>query len=243
MGRRAVREADVVVVPTRAVATQLGSLVPGFDGCRVEVVANGLSPRWGGLLSGPGVDDGVRARSLALPEDGYWLFVGTLEPRKGIDVLLRALARSPAEVPLLVVGPAGWGGVDIEEQSRLVGLRPGMVRIMGRVSDEDLAVLYRGATALVVPSGAEGYGYPVLEGMAAGTAVVTSDDAALKETGGGVPLTFPVGDDQELAAVLGRLATDSSLRAALGRRGRASAAGRTTIEAALRLWDIYRSLV
>src|SRR6185312_14170855 len=178
MAARAARTADAVVVPTRAVESALRE---HLELRRVEVVGEGVTS----AVTAVPEDAAERARRLDLPSAGYLVSLATLEPRKGLDVLLGALADPVApELPLLVVGQGGWGGVDPLRTAAELGLPPGRVRLLGRLPDEDLAVVLAGATALVVPSRSEGFGLPVLEGMAAGVPVVTSDAPALLEVGG-----------------------------------------------------------
>jgi alpha-1,3-rhamnosyl/mannosyltransferase len=114
-------------------------------------------------VEAPFTADGPRA------EGDYVLAVGTLEPRKNLERVRDAVQRVGAE--LRVVGAEGWGGVKVE----------GWV---GRVSDDELAALYRGARCLVYPSLYEGFGLPVLEAMACGTPVVTSCGGATEEVAG-----------------------------------------------------------
>jgi glycosyltransferase involved in cell wall biosynthesis len=227
--------ADAVVVPTRAVADALGAHLPLR---RVEVVGEGVS----GDLAEP-ADAAVRARRLALPESGFLLSLATLEPRKGLDVLVEALAQPgvPA-LPLLVVGQPGWGDVDLAELTRRAGLPADRVRALGRLSDADLATVLTRARLLVAPSRAEGFGLPVLEAMHAGTAVVCSDDPALAEVGGDAVVTAAVGDPAALEAALTRALTDEGLRAGMVARGRVRAAEQTWAGAAEQLWRLYREL-
>jgi glycosyltransferase involved in cell wall biosynthesis len=235
MAARVADRADVVVVPTRAVADALAEHLPLR---RVEVIGEGVS----GDLALP-ADSAERARRLGLPDGEFLLSLATLEPRKGLDVLIRALADDAAPpVPLLVVGQPGWGGVDPVAMARAEGLPEGRVRSLGRLSDADLATALPRATALVVPSRAEGFGLPVLEAMQAGTPVVCSADPALVEVGGDAVRSTPIGDAPALAGALAEVVADPVLRARMTERGRVRAAGYTWERAAGRLWELYRSL-
>ncbi len=219
---RAAREAALVVVPTQAVADELRRHVPLRA---LLVVGEGVS----GDLALPG-DAALRAARMGLPDD-YLLTVATLEPRKGLDVLMAALALPEApDLPLLCVGQPGWGGVEVTG-----------ARALGRVSDADLAVLLDRATALVVPSRAEGFGLPLLEAMAAGTPVVTSDAAALVEVGGGAARVSPL-EPVALAAALHEVASDDALRARMSEAGKVRAAAFSWDAAAASLWSAVRDL-
>jgi glycosyltransferase involved in cell wall biosynthesis len=138
---------------------------------RVRVVPNGVEPLF--------------APAGAVAEGDYVLAVGTLEPRKNLDRVVEAARR--AGVELRVVGARGWGGVDV----------PGWA---GRVSDDELAQLYRGARCVVYASLYEGFGLPVLEAMASGTPVVTSVGGAMEEVAGGAAVLVDPTDVDALAA-------------------------------------------
>lgn len=230
---RAARDAALVVVPTQAVADELARHV---DLRGVLVVGEGVSAD----LALP-ADAAARARRLALPP-AYLLTVATLEPRKGLDVLLSALALPGApDLPLLCAGQPGWGGQDPLAQAADAGLAPGRVRLLGRVDDADLAVLLDRATALVVPSRAEGFGLPLLEAMAAGTPVVTSDAPALVEVGTGAARVSAL-EPAALADALADVVGDEQLRARMARAGRSRAGAYTWDAAATRLWTALRTL-
>ncbi len=221
---RAARSAELIVVPTRAVADELARHVPLRD---VLVVGEGVSAD----LDLP-ADADARAAALDLP-DRYLLTVSTLEPRKGLDLLVRALAEVPDAPPLLCAGQAGWGDGRVRELADDLGVE---VRLLGRVADPDLAVLLDRAEALVVPSLAEGFGLPLLEGMAAGTPVLTSDAPALVEVAGGAALAVPHTD---LVDGLRQVLDDAALRDRLRTAGPARAATYTWANAARALWNAY----
>lgn len=234
MGARVAASADLVIVPTRAVADELGEFLDLGD--RVRVVFEGAD-----ALVVPD-DAAARRKRLKLPET-YFATVATLEPRKGLDVALAALAETAApDVPLVVVGQPGWGGVDLDATADALGLRADRVLALGRTSDEDLAAVLSGALALVAPSRAEGFGLPVAEAMAAGVPVVCSDAPALVEVTGGAAYVVPVDDVVSLAEALGALARDEDLRARLSAAGLARTAGMTWAAAAEATWAAYGEL-
>ncbi|MBW8801196.1 MAG: glycosyltransferase family 4 protein [Streptomyces sp.] len=218
---RAATTADLLVVPTQAVADELARHVALRE---VLVVGEGVSAD----LALPS-DADRRAAALGLPER-FLLTVSTLEPRKGLRRLVEALDALDEDLPLLCVGQAGWGDT---------GVAPDRVRLLGRVPDADLAVLLRRATALVVPSLDEGFGLPLLEGMSLGTPVLTSDAPALVEVAGGAALAVPLA---ELGEGLRRITSDESLRSRLREAGPRRAATYTWDGAAETLWRAYARL-
>ena len=171
--RSAVRAADAIVAVSEFTRDELVELL-GVSEERIRVVHNGVEP-----VFSPA---GQRA------EGDYVLAVGTLEPRKNLVRVVEA-ARL-AGVELRVVGAAGWGGVDV----------PGWV---GRVSDDALARLYRGARCMIYASLYEGFGLPVLEAMASGAPVVTSRGGATEEIAGGAAALVDPHDVESIAAGIG----------------------------------------
>jgi glycosyltransferase involved in cell wall biosynthesis len=232
MAERVAASADAVIVPSAATARSLAEhlRLPNPP----DVVPLGATP-----LPVP-ADAAERRHRLGVPPDGFVLSLATLEPRKGLDVLVRAMAQPQApDLPLLVVGAAGWGGVDLDDAAGAAGLAPGRVRELGRIDDGDLAAVLAGATVLAVPSRAEGFGLPVLEGMHAGVPVVTSDDPALLEVGGPATVTAPVGDAAALAGAL-RQACDPAARGAMVADGHRRALGYTWARCAEAHAAVYR---
>ncbi len=226
MAQRVARDADAVVVPTRAVAAELARYLPLR---RVEVIGEGVSA----AVARVPEDAHERAERLRLPPEGYALVVGTLEPRKGLDVALAA-TRLPAwpGLPLLVVGPTGWGEVVLPAAGDAV-------RLLGRLTDPDLAVAYARSTVVLVPSRAEGFGLPALEAMAHGVPVVTSDVPALVEVVGGAGIAVPVGDPEALAE---GVQTAFARHAELCSAARVRAGASTWDVAARACWELYRGL-
>ncbi|MGH3796099.1 MAG: glycosyltransferase family 4 protein [Pseudonocardiaceae bacterium] len=233
---RAARRADALVVPTAAVADDL----PRHIACRaaVHVVGAGVSAA---VVRPPEQADAISAR-LDLPRR-YVLAVGTLEPRKGIDTLIAALAEPNApDLPVLLAGQRGWGRVDPAEVARRAGLDQGRVRVLGRISDADLAVVLHRAAVLAAPSQAEGFGLPLLEAMAAGVPVVHSDAPALVEVAGGAGVSFQRGDPAALAAALRGVLCDRPRADAMIIAGRRRAQRFTWEHTARRVWSVHLEL-
>lgn len=233
MAARAAAAAALIVTPTEAVASQVRDLLSPSG----EVVA--IAPGVGSLRV-PG--DAADMRRAAGVPDRYVLFVGTSEPRKGLDVLLPAMSHPGlADMSLVVAGPPGWGSVDVHELSRRAGV-DGRVVVTGQVSDHLLAALFTGAAVLAVPSRAEGFGLPVLEGMALGVPVVTSDDPALVEVGGGAASVVPVGSVDALAAALARVVSSAEESDRMRAAGGVRAGSFSWERSAAQLWARYAAL-
>jgi glycosyltransferase involved in cell wall biosynthesis len=232
---RAARQADALIVPTAAVAAELARHVEIT--APVRVIGEGVTPS---LVHAPDSDE--IAERLRLPPR-YLLALGTIEPRKGFGDLVRALARPDApHVPLLVVGPQGWGGIDLPAIAQDRGLPPDRLRLLGRIGDAELAVALRRASALVVPSLAEGFGLPVLEAMEMGTPVVHSDAPALVEVAGGAGLTALRGDTASLVAALNTVIGDGGRAARLREAGRQRAEAFSWERTAREVWRVHQEL-
>ena len=177
---------------------------------------------------GPGQLAGVEPTGLpsGVPEI-YALHVGTLEPRKNVLLLLEAwreLRRRDSEAPVLVLcGKYGWRSEEIEEQ---VGTaeREGWAVHAGYVEEGELSALYRRALLVVFPSLYEGFGLPAVEAQHAGTPLVCSDLAVLREVAGEGALFTPADDAVKLAAAVHRVLREEGLRARLIAAGARSAA-------------------
>jgi alpha-1,3-rhamnosyl/mannosyltransferase len=152
----------------------------------------------------------------------YVLAVGSLEPRKNLVGLLDGMMELPAalrrELQLVVVGPGGWHNRVIRDRLQRARRRLA-VRELGYVSTERLAELYRGATVFAYPSLSEGFGLPVLEAMACGAPVLTSNRASLPEVAGDAAVLVDPVDPVSIAGGIERLVTDDEFRAGMVAKG------------------------
>ncbi|HEV7453598.1 MAG TPA: glycosyltransferase family 1 protein [Pseudonocardiaceae bacterium] len=233
---RAARRAGALVVPTAVVADDLPRHVPCL--ARVHVVGEGVTAAVTRLP-----DDAAKIATLLGLPPRYVLAVGTLEPRKGIETLLAALAAPHApDLPVVLAGQPGWGRVDPAALARQSGLDPGRVHVLGRISDPELAVVLHNAAVLAAPSLAEGFGLPVLEAMAVGVPVVHSDAPALVEVAGGAGVTVKRADPAALAAALRAVLSDSGQAVAMIDAGRRRAQRFTWECTARRVWSVHVEL-
>lgn len=208
---------------------------------KIEVVHNGVEARF---VPGPAAANQAFRTAKGLPAE-FFLFVGTLEPRKNLDLLLRAFARfharpEHAHIKLVMVGGKGWFFEDIFRQVAELGLEASVL-FPGFVEDEELPAWYRAALAFVYPSLFEGFGLPVLEAMACGTPVICSRAGSLLEIVGDAALTAPATDSEGWVAALTLLANQLALRSQLRARGLARAAHFTWEATAAQTWEVYQA--
>lgn len=177
-------------------------------------------------FSPPGQEALERFRARHDLPERYLLYLGTLEPRKNLETLIRAYAavrRRGLDWPLVLAGGKGWLYEDIFRAIESLDLAA-HVRVPGYVSFEEQPLWYGAGAIFVYPSTYEGFGLPVLEAMACGTPVITSTSSSLPEAAGDAALLVDCRDEAALAGAIERLASDRALRADLARRGRARAA-------------------
>ena len=174
-----------------------------------------------------------------LTRGNFLLICGTVEKRKNVGRLLQAYRQSEVAMPLVIAGPDGWGASDI---AGLIESTPGVIRLP-YLDRHTVRILVSQARALVMPSLAEGFGLPVAEAMALGTAVATSDHGALAETAGGAALAIDPHDIAALAAGLRRLAMDDAFCASLAAAGRRNAERFTPARFAERLTRAYAEVM
>jgi len=154
----------------------------------------------------------------------YFLYLGTLQPRKNLVRLVTAFAHLATQSPshpiprLVLAGKRGWLYGDLFTKVRHLGLE-GHVCFPGYVSDEDKAALLSGAFTFVFPSLYEGFGLPVLEAQACGCPVITSATSSLPEVAGDAALLVDPGDTGAIAAAMQRVVADPALRETLAGRG------------------------
>jgi glycosyltransferase involved in cell wall biosynthesis len=231
------RDADVIIAVSEATRHDVMTRY-GLPPERVRVVYHGVNPRFGPVR--PAVAQAIKA-SYRLP-DRYILAVGTIEPRKNLMTLLEAyhaLRAEDSDMSLVIAGARGWHSEPFFNKLHALGLEDS-VRLLGRVPDEDLPALYTLAEVFAFPSLYEGFGLPVLEAMACGAPVISSDTSSLPEVVGSAGLLLPPVDVLRWKETLLQLATNAALRAELRQHGLRQAALFTWEKAARQTYAIYQ---
>ncbi len=237
---RSVRRADHVLADSQATKDDLTSLY-GVNPGKITVLLSGVNPRFK-----PVHDPAALIRVRQRYEIGgapFILSVGTVQPRKNYQRLIRAFAALPDQhFNLVIAGGRGWLQGPIYAVVDALNMRD-RVHFIGFADDADLPVLYSAARCFAFPSLYEGFGLPVLEAMACGAPVVTSNVSSLVEVAGQAALLVDPLSVDDIGAALARLLADEPLRARLIEEGLSQAAQFTWERAARQLLDIYHSLL
>jgi len=185
----------------------------GLDPDLIEAIPLGLDP-----LFSPRAPAQTQAvlRRLALVHGGYFLSVGTMEPRKNLQATVKAYASLPAAVrerhPLVIAGMKGWRTTAIERLLEPL-VECGQARLLGYLAREDLAAVTAGALAMVYPSIYEGYGLPIVEAFHFGKAVLTSTGGALPEVAGDFSPCIAPTDEEAWYRTMKQWIEDPAVRA------------------------------
>lgn len=184
--------------------------------------------------------------SLGLAAGQYLICVGTLEPRKNLELALRAHALLPeslrSRLPLVIAGMPGWRTEQLGDSLK-AALARGDVKVLGYQSDAVLAELLAGARALLFPSLYEGFGLPVLEAMASGVPVVLTRTSSLPEVAGEAGVYVDAQDPQEMSAAIQRLVEDESFWQRCRTLGLERARGFSWQRCARITRDVYRKVL
>ena len=176
----------------------------------------------------------------------YFLSVGTLEPRKNIERTLQAYAALPEQLrkdfPLVLAGGKGWKDAAILARSKQIK-PPGRIILTGYVTQSQLHDLYAGAAAFLYPSLYEGFGLPILEAMACGVPVITSNVSSMPEVAGDAALLIDPTRVDEIAAAMQRVVEDPQLAAMLTQRGKLRASSFTWARTAEQTLNVYRRVL
>lgn len=207
----AIRHTQRLITVSRSSARDVSEIF-GFPEDKIDVIHHGIDTS---LFAGQ-AELSEKLQPL-IPQD-FALYVGNIEPRKNLVQLVRAideLRGSSSSVPLVIAGRPAW---NFEDSMRAIEKSPNVIYV-GFVSDEDRRALMQRCRLFVFPSLYEGFGFPILEAMAAGAPVLSSDKGSLAEVGG--PARIIPGSDQEaIAEAMGAALADVSWQESAPENGR-----------------------
>ncbi|MHA1569825.1 MAG: glycosyltransferase family 4 protein, partial [Alphaproteobacteria bacterium] len=236
------KKADLLHTISEFSADQIAARLK-IDRARIRVIHPGYDPRFC-----PGEADRNTLQKYGLADRRYLLFVGEFGRQKNEEGLIRAYFAARAErglgadTALVLVGDpaklkAGTRALVASHQLK------DDILLLGHVSDDDLVHLYRGATAMVLPSYYEGFGLPALEAMACGAVPVVSRATSLPEVVGDAGLLVSPGNTAELAEALSRVCSENDLRTSLAEKALARAQQFTFAGMARAQWELYREMI
>ncbi|HTM13035.1 MAG TPA: glycosyltransferase family 1 protein [Bryobacteraceae bacterium] len=233
--RQAAANSDAIIAVSQSTASQVEQLL-GVEPSRIHVVPHG-SPH------GSPQDASVSTAAGAARRENLVLFVGVIQRRKNVGRLVKAFERLPAGWRLALAGASqGYGAAEelraVEESPRRAD-----IDVLGHLTGEQLAALYARARIFAFPSLDEGFGMPILEAMAHGVPVVTSQSSAMPEVAGDAALLVDPLNIDQLAHALTRLAGDQELRDDLIARGRARVPRFTWDSAVAQTWAVYEKVM
>jgi alpha-1,3-rhamnosyl/mannosyltransferase len=238
MLHRTLFRADRIIAVTQSTRADLIQYFD-VDPRKVQVVYNGVADPFRHKLPPEELDRWRRDLGLQGP---YVLFVGNPNPRKNLDTVVQAYARARQlasfDAPLVCIGDRAGTELKIRQRAANLGIS-GQVRLLGRVAPEALPAIYQGASLFLYPTLYEGSAMPVVEAMASGVAVITSNTAALKEVAEGYAHLVDPLDIEGMAKAIAHCMSDPEHRAALARLGAKRAEDFRWGQTARKTLDIY----
>ena len=235
----AARRADAIITVSESAREDICRIY-GVSSERVHVVHEAAARQFHPVVDR---DDLRRVKERYGLADRFILYVGTIEPRKNLPMLIEGFARrhKAGDLPhqLVCAGPYGWLSGDIDERVERLKIG-GAIRFPGYVPFEDLPAIYSLAEMFVLPSVYEGFGLPIVEAMASGTPVITSRVGALAEVGGGAVRYVDRLEADALGDAMVALSRDRAGRDELRARGLARARGFSWERAAMETLAVYR---
>lgn len=241
---KAARKADHVIAVSQFAVAELVQCF-GVDEQRISVVHNGVDESWLDQAPAAARDATLARHGL---RQGYYLFVGTLQPRKNVQRILQAYLGLPAVIraarQLVVVGQPGWRSEELQRRLRGAAEHGENVRWLDSLTDEQaLRHLYAGAGALVFPSLYEGFGIPLLEAFASRVPVITSNCTSLPEVAAGAALEVDPLSVPDLGAAMLDIVRDDALRARCIAAGERRALQLTWRETARKTAAVYHNIL
>jgi glycosyltransferase involved in cell wall biosynthesis len=218
MIRRSLTRGDRIIAVSQNTKSDLAQYFE-VSGDKIEVVYNGVEDVFRERLPEEEIERWLRQLGIRRP---YLLFVGNPKPHKNLDTVVQAYARARRlasfDAPLICVGNRSGNEFKIRQRAELLGLAD-QVRLLGHVAQEALPAIYQGASLFLYPTLYEGFGLPVIEAMASGVAVVTSNNSALREIAEGYAHLVDPLDINGIAKAIAQCMSDTPHRESLVKLG------------------------
>lgn len=221
----AIENADRIIAVSQATRNDILKFYPQIAEEKISVIHHGFDVQ---LFSKKASYEKTVAmlESYKLNAGDYLLYVGAIQPRKNLGVLIEAFEQMKKKKPtlkLLFAGAPAWQYQDTLEKIAKSAYATDII-VTGSLPFKQLPILYQNAAAFVFPSLYEGFGIPVLEAMASGTPVILADNSSLPEVAGDSALYFKTGDAEDLQRVAELVLNDEKLQQELIEKGRKRAA-------------------
>lgn len=237
---RSVASADRIIAVSTETAVQITKHY-GVPSSSIDVIYNGIDTKFLRVPCREAIDF-VRGR-YSLPER-FVLVVGTLQPRKNLLKVVEAvklIRQTHGDLGLIHVGPRGW--ISEKDLSDIVAQGEGFLQLLGPVPDAQLPAIYSQAVMTAAVSLAEGFMLPIVESMAVGTPVITSNTSCMPEIAGGAAMLVDPLDEKSIADSIEALIDDNGLHEDLVARGKIRSAGFSWSEAAEKTVDCYQKVL
>ena len=225
--RTAAEQSDLIITVSHFTARQVEQFLK-VEPAKIRVIHHGVRP--------------ARVPVSPTNRERMILFVGAIQRRKNVARLVEAFERTPAGYKLALAGSFGFGAEEVLARIQASSRRQD-VQVLGYVSDAALHDLYQRASIFAFPSLDEGFGMPLLDAMAHGVAVLTSNVSALPEVSGDAALLVDPADASSITEGLCKLIEDGALRAQLVQKGLARCREFTWEKAVEKTWSVYQELL
>ncbi|WP_158299351.1 glycosyltransferase family 4 protein [Paenibacillus antri] len=236
--------ADHIVTISESSKQSFLKYFPHYPEERISVIYLGSRPTLTSHLS-----ESVKKKVIQkfnIQDSGFWLGVGTVEPRKNYRLLLEAYAKIVREYsetrPLFIAGGKGWLENDIQARVQELGIQD-KVNFLGYVSDEELSVLYNLCFAFVYPSHYEGFGLPVLEAMSFGAPVITSNVTSIPEVIGDAGILMDPNSSDSLTKAMITMVQQQDQRKKMAEKSIEQAGKFSWERAARQTLDVYKKVM
>jgi glycosyltransferase involved in cell wall biosynthesis len=246
MTKLQIRFATKIIAVSEATKKDLVNKI-GIKGSKIQVIYEALVPE-APIIPRKGdrtqPQDSI-FKQFDIEKGNYFLFVGTIQPRKNLVRVIEAfnqVSQSTSSLKLVFVGKKGWLSDEIYEQPRKLGIEDKVV-FTGRLPDQDVHVLYMNALAVVYPSLFEGFGLPILEAFEAGAPVLTSNVSSMPEIAGDAALLVDPYSAKEIAAGMRKLYADKKLRQELVKKGQEQLKKFSWEKAARQTLQLFESII